>query len=71
MINIDKGYIKNTPEYEDLGENIFPMDALTDEEKLELGLIKSCCSSKGGCCSGKKTSRSCCQRKRNNDQCGK
>lgn len=40
-------------EYESLGENIFPIEYLSDEEKKELGVLeKKCCKSKGGGCNG-------------------
>lgn len=40
-------------EYESLGENIFPIEYLSDEEKKELGVLeKKCCKSKGGGCKG-------------------
>lgn len=38
--------IKDT-EYESLGENIFPLQYLTDEERKELGIVeKKCCRNK-------------------------
>ncbi|MDO4535011.1 MAG: hypothetical protein Q4B63_04280 [Clostridium perfringens] len=40
-------------EYESLGENIFPIEYLSNEEKEELGVLeKRCCKSGGGGCKG-------------------
>lgn len=70
MISIDNNYIKNTPEYESVGDNVFPVDFLTEEEKLELGIVKkSCCGSSGGCCKDKSSKNSCCSSKKS--CCGK
>ncbi|ELC8441261.1 hypothetical protein QYB59_000258 [Clostridium perfringens] len=49
MMNIDRNIIKDTPEYESLGENEFPLKYLSEEELEELGFKKSCCASRGGC----------------------
>lgn len=49
MINIDRNIIKDTLEYESLGENEFPLKYLSEEELEELGFKKSCCASRGGC----------------------
>ncbi|WP_300349665.1 hypothetical protein [Clostridium sp.] len=65
MINIDKNNIKNTPEYESFGGNEFPLKYLTEEELMELGLKKSCCS-RGGC--SKKENGGC--PKNSKDGCG-
>ncbi len=40
-------------EYESLGENIFPIEYLSEEEKEELGVLeRRCCKSSGGNCKG-------------------
>lgn len=65
MINLDKGIIKNTKEYEDLGENIFPIELLTEDEKKELGILKKCCGTLGSCSKGTDKNSSCCKSKKN------
>lgn len=70
MITIDNNFIKNTPEYEEVGENVFPIEYLTEEEKVELGILKkSCCGSSGGCCKGNINEKNCCSNKKS--CCGK
>lgn len=55
-------------EYEELGENIFPLQYLTEEEKKELGILEKKC-----CKNSKKWGNSCsnCSQNRNKEkQCG-
>lgn len=52
MINIEiKSLLKDTPDYEEMTENVVNLSL---EEMKELGLAGSCGCSSGGCCKNKK-----------------
>lgn len=52
MIRIEKpSLLKNTPEYEDAGDNVVVLSA---KEREELGYDRGCCANGNPCCKDKK-----------------
>lgn len=69
MINTYKNTMKDTPEYESFGENEFPLKYLTENELLEFGFKKGCCSGRG-CSKSKNGSCGGCSKKNNESYLG-
>lgn len=52
MIRIEKAsLLKNTPEYEDVADNVVVLSA---KEREEIGYDRGCCANGKGCCKDRK-----------------